>query len=227
MQAIGEGYNIIRRGEADFMIVAGSTPEINDYNLAALKKLGILSDGTTIRPFDTKRDGTLLGEGGAAIVLEEYEKAQERGANIYAEINGYGNAINPINLLLPAGDQTALLQATNNKSVNPGVIFANGSGTQKGDASEAVAFKESFPDAKVTCIKPSTGHMMSATGISESIIALLALRQKLLPPIANLLESEFDLNFVRRLSKHNETCALVHTSGIGAQSAAISYSLIK
>eukprot|EP00358_Blepharisma_japonicum_P001316 CAMPEP_0202947324 /NCGR_PEP_ID=MMETSP1395-20130829/11512_1 /ASSEMBLY_ACC=CAM_ASM_000871 /TAXON_ID=5961 /ORGANISM="Blepharisma japonicum, Strain Stock R1072" /LENGTH=184 /DNA_ID=CAMNT_0049648513 /DNA_START=495 /DNA_END=1046 /DNA_ORIENTATION=+ len=184
------------------MVVSGGSPEIDDNLAGFMNGMNILSNENEIRPFGRERNGTILGEGAASIVLEELEHAKERGARIYAEVNGFGSKLN----VKSEEENEAVLKASGNGEFAPGIIFANGSGGEE-DAVEAEIIKSTYPNAKVSCIKSSIGHLLSAAGISESVIAILSLNQKIIPPMLALKDSEFDLNFVTKIAKHKEKCA--------------------
>mmetsp|Transcript_4055 Transcript_4055/g.3886 ORF Transcript_4055/g.3886 Transcript_4055/m.3886 type:complete len:205 (+) Transcript_4055:495-1109(+) len=204
------------------MVVSGGSPEIDDNLAGFMNGMNILSNENEIRPFGRERNGTILGEGAASIVLEELEHAKERGARIYAEVNGFGSKLN----VKSEEENEAVLKASGNGEFAPGIIFANGSGGEE-DAVEAEIIKSTYPNAKVSCIKSSIGHLLSAAGISESVIAILSLNQKIIPPMLALKDSEFDLNFVTKIAKHKEKCALVHDLRFGTHSSAVTYSSLE
>lgn len=199
--AIGEGFNKIQRNEADLMVVGGSDNPLLYGVFRAWEAMRVLSPGnaetasSACRPFDITRSGLVLGEGAAALILEEWEHAVKRGAPILCELGGYGSNCDHKNLVRPdqAGQVKAIKMALANARMqfqDIGYINAHGTATPEGDPIEISAIKEVFgshaPNLPVSATKSSHGHLMGASGAIEAAITVLALTQDALPPTANL-----------------------------------------
>lgn len=201
--AIGEGFNKIRQGEADLMVVGGSDNPLLYGVFRAWEAMRVLSPGnaetsaSACRPFDSTRSGLVLGEGAAALILEDWEHAVKRGAPIICELGGYGANCDHQNLVRP--DQTGQIKAINMALASAdmqlqdiGYINAHGTATLEGDPIEISAIRKVFgshaPNLPVSATKSSHGHLMGASGAIEAAITVLALSQDALPPTANLTE---------------------------------------
>jgi 3-oxoacyl-[acyl-carrier-protein] synthase II len=200
-QAVGLAYQRIRFGEADLML-AGGCDSIDPVMMAAFSRLGALSrrndtPAQASRPFDSGRDGFVLGEGAGMLVLEELGSAVRRGARIYGEIAGYGTSSNAYRITdSPAdghGIALAMAWALDDAAVAPEAvdyINAHGTSTVQNDASESTAIRECFRDAAdaiwVSSTKSMTGHLINGCGALEAIVCLLAIRDGALPPTINL-----------------------------------------
>lgn len=198
--AIGEAANMIRFGLMDRM-VAGGAEGMSPLFLAAFgaaKALSTRNDApeTASRPFDASRDGFVMSEGGAALILEDLECARARGAKIYGEIAGYGSTADAYHLTAPrpdgGGAAMAMRHALTQGRVGPreiGYVNAHATSTPMGDEFEIVALREVFRDrlesTPVSSTKSMTGHMLGAAGAIEAIFCLLAMRDGLLPPTIN------------------------------------------
>ena len=211
LQALGLAYNTIKRGEADLMVACGASPEIDSKLTEQLKELGLL--GEVCKPFDRNREGMVLGEGSAVLVLEKLEQALERETRIYCEVTGFSSVFRPLSLMLADSESSHM------KQEQVDYIFANCSGTQKGDASEAVAIKKSFPQAKVTGVKGSLGHTLSAAGLIETGIAATCMQQEIVPPITPFPDSELDVNFQKGLADEEFNNIMVMSSEFGSLDA--------
>ena len=228
VQAVGEAFRVIQRGDADVMLAGASDSKINPVGLARLYLLGILSERNHIpsevyRPFDRRRDGMVVGEGAGIFILEEKENALKRGARIYGEIIGYSARVNSqeksMNHALEEGGRD-LKEIT--------FIHAHGSGVPEEDVLEARAiskiFNNGWKQIPVTASKSITGHLVDAVGTVELTLSLLSLQRRVLPPIVNLEEPDpaCDLNFVKERPKTIEGKSfLLHAYGFGGQSAAL------
>jgi 3-oxoacyl-[acyl-carrier-protein] synthase II len=199
--AIGRGYRAVRRGEADVALAGGFDDAISWWNMTKFEPLGILTDENelgerAVRPFDRDRNGTVLGEGSAFLVLETYEAATARGARIYAEVTGLGSGYDAYKLLEPEpegrGLQRAIEAALREAGSGPDevdYVVADGSGTRKGDASEARALQAVFGTRNGTVasgVKAATGHLMGGAGALNAAVAALALCHGIVPPTLNL-----------------------------------------
>jgi 3-oxoacyl-[acyl-carrier-protein] synthase II len=202
--AIGRAFRAIRRGEADVALAGGADAPVNWWNMAKIDALGVLTrrsgpPAEACRPFDAERDGTVMGEGGAFLVLEAEEHARARGARPVAEVTGFATAIDTHALITP--DPTgrplarALAAAGREAGTAPedvGYVATHGSGTRLGDASEAAALREVFgpvPNGTAaSSVKPATGHLVGAAGALNAAVAALAIDAGVLPPSLNLSE---------------------------------------
>jgi 3-oxoacyl-[acyl-carrier-protein] synthase II len=199
--AIGEAMHTIRSGRADAVVAGGSEALLTPTILAAWQALRTLSpaDATnpaaSCRPFDKRRGGLVLGEGSAALVLEEEEHARARGARIHAFITGYGNSCDAVHMSKPDrdGQVRAMRQALAESGLAPeaiGYINAHGTATIVGDVVECEAIKAVFGDAAmripVSSTKSMHGHLLGGAGALEMVAALMPFREGLIPPTANL-----------------------------------------
>lgn len=239
VQAIGEAYKVIQRGDADLMIAGSTDSKINAMGISRFQLLGLLSKHetnpeTAYCPFDRKHDGIVLGEGAGLVVLEDWEHAKKRGAKIYAELTGYGCASDfhhdqhfreDIQ-----GKRGAMVRALSDAQVNPDevdLLMANGSGVPQDDRMEARAvesvFENSLRDLKVTGVKPITGHLVYGSGGVELGAAALSLYEGVIPQLANFETPDpgCDLPFVKK-SEHSSVRRLVLNSfGFGGQNASL------
>jgi 3-oxoacyl-[acyl-carrier-protein] synthase II len=199
--AIGEALRLIRSGEADVVVAGGSEAPLTAGMLLAWHAMRVLAPGDGVaaasacRPFSADRAGLVLGEGGAALVLESYEHAQRRGARIYAELAGYGASCDHHHLAQPlaAGQVRALRAALNNAELAPDeldYVNAHGTGTVEGDPVEIEALRTVFgahaESVAVSSTKSMLGHMLGATGAVEAVITVLAIARQQVPPTAHL-----------------------------------------
>lgn len=200
--AIGRAYRAIRRGEAESAIAGGFDDPVAWWNLSKLDGLGLLSASNDLgagacRPFDAARDGTVLGEGAAVVVLEERDAALRRGARAYAEVTGFATTFDVARLLAPdptgeplARAMTSALEEARTEPDAIGYVAAHGSATVLGDVSEARALRRAFGPAAdglaVSTVKPATGHLVAAAGGLNVAVAALALSDGAAPPTLNL-----------------------------------------
>ena len=212
--AIGDGFREIRDGYADVMLCGGSEAPLAPLTFGAFAIIRAMSTRNaeperSSRPFDRNRDGFVMGEGGAVLVLEEYERAKARGARIYAEIVGYGNSNDAHHMTAPRpdGSQAArsMRRALADAHIGPsevGYINAHGSSTPLNDPTETHAIKLVFGDSvrsiPVSSTKAYYGHALGASGAFEAAICALALERKWLPPTLNLdaPDDNCDLDYV-------------------------------
>ena len=199
--AIGEAFRHIRAGRAQIMVAGGSDATLAYAVVRAWEALRVLAPGdaqsapSACRPFHPKRAGLVLGEGAAALVLEDWEHAVRRGAVIYAELAGYGANADHAHLVRPneAGQTLALQAALDDaglQAADIGYVNAHGTATREGDPIEIAALRGVFgPHAEalpVSATKAAHGHMMGATGAVEALLTVLALHTDVLPPTAHL-----------------------------------------
>jgi 3-oxoacyl-[acyl-carrier-protein] synthase II len=198
--AVARGARALRRGEADVAIVGASDAPIFWWHMAAWDTLGVLSGrnelgGAACAPYDSDRDGTVMGEGGAFFVLERLEDARARGAEVHAEIAGFGAATDLDHLVAPdpAGAPLAsavgrAIERAGGAPADVGYVAAHGAGTRDGDRSEAAGLRRVFGDNGMTAssVKPATGHLVGAAGALNIGVAALALSRGVVPPTLNL-----------------------------------------
>lgn len=236
---IGDAYHIIRRGDADVMIAGGSESAMSDLTVAGFAAARALSSRNdeperASRPFDKDRDGFVLGEGAGIVVLEEYENARSRGANIYGEILGYGLTGDGYHITSPPEDAEGAVRCMEMAIRNAGIpkesighINAHATSTFA-DKLETLALKTVFGDharnIAISGTKSMTGHLLGGAGGIETIFTLLALRDGMVPPTINLEnpDSECDLDYVREGARPVELkAALKNSFGFGGTNASL------
>ena len=239
--AIGEAMRLIRHGYADAAITGGSEAAITPSAVAGfsnMKALSTASDPSEASlPFDSRRGGFVMGEGGAALILEEYEHAKARGARIYGEVCGYGSTCDAYHITAPhpeaRGGAAAMVQAMEEAGYQPSdrvYVNAHGTGTPMNDKLETLAIRKALGDragdAYVSSTKSMTGHMLGAAGAIEALICLLALEEGIIPPTINLKEQdpECDLNCCpNEAVKAELTLALSNSLGFGGHNACLAF----
>src|SRR5690349_3037808 len=195
---IGEAAKSIRLGDADVMVAGGSEATVTELAIggfASARALSTRNDdpATASRPWDTDRDGFVLGEGAGVVVLEELEHAKARGARIYCELVGYGVSADAHHITAPcedgAGAARGMMNAMRNAGINPDqvdYINAHGTSTPLGDLAETIAVKRCFGDhAKklaISSTKSSTGHLLGAAGGVEAVFTIMAMNDRVAPP---------------------------------------------
>ncbi|PYQ03446.1 MAG: beta-ketoacyl-[acyl-carrier-protein] synthase II [Acidobacteria bacterium] len=238
-QAIGDALRTIQRGEADVMLAGGADSMINPVGLLGFSMLGTLScrndeAETACRPFDRDRDGFVIGEGAAVIVLERESFARARGATVWAELAGCSATCDAYRITDErpdgSGPATSIRRCLRDAGAEPadvGYINAHGTGTQMNDRIETQAIKRVFGDAvsiPVSSTKSMTGHLLAAAGAVELVACLLALQSDFLPPTINYRtpDPECDLDCVpnaARLARFD--AALSNSFGFGGQNACL------
>ena len=197
--AVARGYRAVRRGEADVALCGASDSPIFWWHMAAWDSFGVLTTRNELgagacAPYDRDRDGTVMGEGGAFLLLEDMEAAQRRGATIYAEIVGAGAAVDTNHLSAPDPTGRAVSAAVERALDAAGLakdgvdyVAAHGDGTRDGDGSEAAALRQTFGDGVLaSSVKPATGNLVGAAGALNGAVAALALARNTVPPTLNL-----------------------------------------
>ena len=240
-QAVGEGFRLIARGDADVMLCGGADSRIDPLMLLAYTALGTLSKTgdrppeERSRPFDRLRDGFVISEGAAVLVLEEYERAKARGANIYAEVRGWGSSFDAYSVTKPDPDgrggaraiQSALSEAgVDHRDV--GYINAHGTSTKLNDAMETAAVKRVFGDhardVQLSSIKSMIGHSIGASGAIEAAALALSLHTQVYPPTINLTnpDPQCDLDYIPNTAREGKVKFGLSTSfGFGGQNGAL------
>ena len=238
--AIGDSFKIIERGAADMMICGGTEATITPMGIggfASMKALSTRNDDPAhaSRPFDSGRDGFVVGEGAGILILESLEHAQKRGAPILAEIVGYGMSGDAYHITQPASDgdgaYRVMKAAIKDAKLTPqdiGYVNAHGTSTPLGDVIETRALKRVFGDnarnVPVSSTKSMTGHLLGGAGGLEAGISVLALRDQILPPTINLdtPDPQCDLDYVpNHARKASVEYALSNSFGFGGTNAAL------
>ena len=240
--AIIDAFNYIKWGKADMFITGGSEAAITRASIGGFNALKALSTNNAeyqkaCRPFDTERDGFVMGEGAGALILEEYEHAVRRGAKIYAEIGGGGMAADAYHMTAThpdgIGAMLGMKAALEDAEVQPHeiqYINTHATSTPLGDISELKAVKTLFTDniskINISATKSITGHLLGAAGAIESIACILAVKNNLIPPTINTtqVDPEIDKDFNLTLGKKVErevNIALNNTFGFGGHNASI------
>jgi len=238
--AVGEGAEIVRRGDADAVLTGGTEACMHPLILAGFCAMrGLASEEEhpprASRPFDATRAGFVIGEGAGALLLEELEAAQARGATIYAEILGYGTSNDGYHMAAPEPEATGVANmmraALNRAGVEPervGYINAHGTSTPLGDAAETKAIKEVFGDhayeLAVSSTKSMMGHCFGAAGAIEAQMAALAVHHGKLPPTINYEHPDpvCDLDYVPNEAREAEVeVALSNAMGLGGHNACV------
>jgi 3-oxoacyl-[acyl-carrier-protein] synthase II len=238
--AIGDAFEIIKRGGADVMIAGGSEAAITPMGIGgfgALRALSTRNDepSRASRPFDKDRDGFVVGEGAGVLILEEYDSARRRGARIYAELVGYGMSADAYHITAPSEDGDGPFRVMGSALESAGIqpsqvdyINAHGTSTPHGDKVETIAIKRCFGDhAKalpVSSTKSMTGHLLGAAGGLEAGITVLAVHHQIVPPTINLdqPDPECDLDYVPNTARSARIVyALSNSFGFGGTNAAL------
>ncbi|OED38296.1 beta-ketoacyl-[acyl-carrier-protein] synthase II [Chromatiales bacterium (ex Bugula neritina AB1)] len=242
---IGEAVRLIKYGDADAMLCGGAEMATCPLGLAgfgAARALSTRNDDPAgaSRPWDADRDGFVLGDGAGVLVLEEYEHARARGAEIYCELSGYGMSGDAHHMTQPAangdGARRCMNSALKDAGLNAdqiGYINAHGTSTSVGDIAETNAIKSSFGDhsgkVAVSSTKSMTGHLLGAAGGIEAVFAVLALRDQSVPPTINLQnpDPECDLDYVPNEARQLELSHVLSNSfGFGGTNATLIFSRI-
>lgn len=218
---IGFGARMIQYGEADVMVVGGAESATSPITVAGFNSMKALSTrnddpAAASRPWDADRDGFVLGEGAGVLVIEEYERAKARGAQIYAELTGFGMSADAFHITGPAesgeGGAAAMQNALNDAQLNPqdlGYLNAHGTSTPLGDVAETEGVKSVFGADTELCVsstKSMIGHLLGAAGSVEAIFTIKAITDQVLPPTINL-------------ENHGEGCDLDYVPNEARQTA--------
>jgi 3-oxoacyl-[acyl-carrier-protein] synthase II len=238
--AIGESFEIIRRGDADAMIAGGSEAAITPMSLggfAALRALSTNNDNPAgaSRPFDRDRDGFIIGEGAGIVILEELEFARRRNAHIYAEVVGYGSSSDAYHITAPSEDGDGAVRVMKMAIRKAGIrpdqieyINAHGTSTPYNDRLETMAIKKCFGDhaykMAISSTKSMTGHLLGGAGGLEAGISALAVHHQVAPPTINLHnpDPDCDLDYVPHIGRQMPiTYALSNSFGFGGTNATL------
>jgi 3-oxoacyl-[acyl-carrier-protein] synthase II len=237
--SIGNAYRILQQNQADLIIAGGSEAAITPLALAGFTSMGALCTHNKAEqasiPFDIRITGFVMGEGAGIIILETLEHAQKRGANIYAEIVGYGATCDAYHITAPApggnGGARAIKMAINDSGINEeqiSYINAHGTSTLYNDKSETEAIKTVFGEKAynipISSTKSMTGHMLGASGAAEAIVCIKAMQESFIPPTIGLQEQdpECDLDYVPLQGRNqNLQYTISNSFGFGGQNASI------
>jgi 3-oxoacyl-[acyl-carrier-protein] synthase II len=227
--ALGEAMRLVRCGLCDLALAGGAEAPVTRFCLGGYGASGALSRVGISRPFDRERDGFVLAEGAAVLVLEGYDAALKRGARMYGEVAGYGNTADAFHETAPYknGQAGAIRAALDDAGVRPGEvdhISAHATSTPLGDRVEAGAMEMVFGRSRapaVSAVKSMTGHMLGASGSLEAAFALMGLKEGVVPPAVNLREPEFNLNFTKSLESADLRIAVSNSFGFGGANAVL------
>ena len=238
--SIGEAARLIEYGDADLMVAGGAESTVSPLGMGGFVAARALSHrnddpATASRPWDRERDGFVLGEGAGVVILEELEHARARGARVYCELAGYGMSADAHHITAPPEDGDGARRSMINAVRNAGMamtdidyINAHGTSTPLGDLAECTAVKRAFgdhaPKLAVSSTKSMTGHLLGAAGGIEAVFTVLAIRDQIAPPTANLVNADpaCDLDFVPLRSRPMAIRgALSNSFGFGGTNATL------
>ena len=239
-QAIGEARELIRRGDVDVMLSGGTHSMIHPFGVTGFNLLTALSTRNdnpqaASRPFDRDRDGFVLGEGAAMLVLEELEHARSRGAEIYGEIKGYGSTADAFRITDTHPEGRGAIRCIQSALDDAGIVAeqiqyinAHGTGTSVNDKVETLAIKKALGETAykipVSSTKSMMGHLIAAAGATEVIVCLLAMRDGVLPPTINYEnpDPDCDLDYIPNEARQSECdFALSNSFGFGGQNISL------
>ncbi len=241
VHAIGDAARLVSLGDADIMVAGGTEASVCRLGIAGFAACKALTTAfneepeKASRPYDKDRDGFLMGEGSGIVIIEEYERARARGANIYGEIIGYGMSGDAYHITAPAedgdGGYRAMKAALERAGLAPGdidYVNAHGTSTPKGDEIELRAVEKLFAGATdglvMSSTKSCTGHLLGAAGAIEAIFSILAMRDNVAPPTINLdnpsVETAINLAANKKVEK-NISAVLSNSFGFGGTNASI------
>jgi 3-oxoacyl-[acyl-carrier-protein] synthase II len=240
--AIGDSFKIIQRGDADVMICGGAESAITPMSVAGFASMRALSTRNddplhACRPFERDRDGFVIGEGAGILILEELELAKRRGAQIYAEIVGYGMTADAFHLTMPdesgSGARRVMQKTIKDAGIRAeevGYINAHGTSTPYNDKFETKAIKDTFGDhaykLAVSSTKSMTGHLLGAAGGIEGVFSVLSIHRNILPPTINYInpDPDCDLDYVPNAPREAVVnYALSNSFGFGGTNAALMF----
>ncbi len=238
--AIGDATEVIRRGDADVMVAGGTEAGICEFALAGFASARAISrrnddPAGASRPFDADRDGFVMGEGAATLILEDHDHAAARGAHVYAEVLGYGMSADGYHITLPkpggGGAARAMERSLADADLAPETIDyinAHGTSTEANDVTETAAIKTVFGahahDVPISSTKSMTGHLLGGAGALESLVCVLAIRDGIVPPTINYTtpDPECDLDYVPNEARNVRVDrAMTNSFGFGGHNVAL------
>jgi len=242
--AIVDAFNYIRLGKANIIVTGGAEAAITEAGVGGFSSMHAISTRndspeTASRPFSASRDGFVIGEGGACLILEEYEHAKARGAKIYAELAGCGLSADAHHITAPHPEGLGAMLVMNNaledaemKPEDIDYINVHGTSTPLGDIAETKAIKQVFGESayklNISSSKSMTGHLLGATGALEALICVLSVKNDIVTPTINFTEGDEDpeidykLNFTfNKAQKRTVRAALSNTFGFGGHNASV------
>lgn len=239
---LGEAMHAIKHGYADIIIAGGAESTITPLAIAGFTNCMALTESTDKErasiPFDKERSGFIMGEGAGILILEEYEHARARGANIYAELCGYGNTCDASHITAPRADAEGAAQAISLAVAEAGgikdgeniYINAHGTSTPLNDASETLAIKKALGNdayrAMISSTKSMTGHMLGAAGAIEAIVCVMAIKNSVVPPTVGykIPDPECDLDYIpNEMKKLDVDIAISNSLGFGGHNACLAF----
>lgn len=239
-EALALGATLIRAGEADMVIAGGAEAAVVPLTIAAFSQIGALSKSsadpeTVSRPFDSNRDGFVIGEGAGIVVLERSDHAKARGAKVHAYLSGSGICSDAFHITSPepggAGQKQSMTKALKQARLEPsavGYVNCHATGTTVGDLAEAKSIQAVFgPGMTATAPKSALGHLVGAAGAVEAIISILSIRDGVIPPTLNLesLDPEIGLDVVTGSQRFKNIDAVISNSfGFGGQNVSLLFS---
>lgn len=241
--AIGDALHVIQRGDADIMVAGGADASVCVLGFAgfcALRALSTRNDEPekASRPFDAGRDGFVMADGAGILILEEYESARKRGANIYCELSGYGATCDAFHETAPAEDgsgaakaMTLALEDSRENTDSVDYINAHGTSTKLNDKCETLAIKKALGDEKarkvmISSTKSMIGHLLGAAGAVEAAVCVLAVKHGVVPPTINYTtpDPDCDLDYVPNTAREKKVrIALSNSLGFGGHNATIAF----
>ena len=238
--AVGDATEIIRRNDADVMVAGGTEAGLCELALSSFQQAKAVSTRNddpagASRPFDADRDGFVMGEGAAVLILEEYEHARARGAHVYAEVLGYGMSADGYHITLPrpggAGAAAAMQRALDNASLAASdidYINAHGTSTHANDVTETIAIKTVYGDdaydIPISSTKSMTGHLLGGAGALESLACVLAIRDGVVAPTINYTtpDPDCDLDYTPNTARELQVSrAMTNSFGFGGHNVAL------
>ncbi|TVR78050.1 MAG: beta-ketoacyl-[acyl-carrier-protein] synthase II [Chitinophagaceae bacterium] len=246
--ALIDALTYIRLGKADVIIAGGSEAAVTEAGVGGFNAMKALSERndspeSASRPFDKERDGFVLGEGGGALIIEEYEHAKRRGATIYAELSGGGMTADAHHITAPhpegLGAKNVMKLTLEDAGLSPEnvhYINVHGTSTPLGDIAETLAIKDVFGEQafnlNISSTKSMTGHLLGAAGVIEAIVSVLSVKNDIVPPTINHftddpdIDSRLNLTF-NKAQKRTVNAALSNTFGFGGHNASVIFKKIQ
>jgi len=240
--ALIDAFNYIRLGMADIFVAGGSEAAICEGGIGGFNAMKALSENneeyaTASRPFDSSRNGFVMGEGGAGVILEEYEHAKARGAKIYAEMIGGGMSADAYHLTAPHPEGLGAINVMKNALKDAGLkpedvdyINVHGTSTPLGDIAEIIAVKEVFKEhaykLNISSTKSMTGHLLGAAGAVEAVACIMAIKEGIIPPTINFkhpdehIDQKLNLT-LNKAQRRDVNVAISNTFGFGGHNASV------